>query len=128
MLPVMEHAGLTRLEFDDPAAGLMAYSVGGKITAEQAQEVFDAIQAAADAGRKLRLYYELHGFPTAEPSVFVEKLKHMGAIWRAVERMAIVGDQRWLGVYTKLMDPVTKPDLRHFGVEEREAARAWLAE
>jgi hypothetical protein len=125
---VDQSEGLQRLEFDDPAAGIIAYTIGGKITAEQAAEVFSEIDAAHAEGRKLRIFYEMHGFPTAAPSVFVEKFKHLGTILKTVERMAIVGDQRWLGVYTKIMDPITKPKMRHFTIDERAAAVEWIRE
>ena len=124
----VETTGLQLLEFDDPDAGIIAYTVGGKITGEQAQEIWDRVDAAAADGCKLRLYCEMHGFPTAEPSVFIEKLKRMGKIMKTIERMAIVGDQRWLGAYTKIFDPITKPDLRHFTSDEKDDAQAWIRE
>jgi len=127
-MSVEQVQGLQLLDLDDPAAGIMAYSVGGKITAEQGQDIFARIDAAAAEGRKLRLYYELHGFPTAAPSVFLEKFKRLGKILKTIERMAIVGDQRWLAAYTTIFDPITKPDMRHFKTEERAAAIDWIRE
>jgi hypothetical protein len=121
-----ETTGLRTLDFDDPAGGLLAYTIDGKITAEQAQPIFQRIEDAADEGRALRLYYELEGFPSAEASVFLEKLEHMRSIFKAVERLAIVGDQRWLELYVKVFDPITKVQLRHFS--GRDAALAWLRE
>ena len=40
--------------------------------------------------------------------------------------MAIVGDAGWMDVYVTLMDPITKPDFKHFSTSEREEALAWL--
>jgi SpoIIAA-like len=124
----LETPGLQLLDIDDAEAGLIAYTVGGKITAEQTQEIWDRVDAAAEGGRKLRFYCEMHGFPTAESSVYIEKLKHVGKLMKTIERMAIVGDQRWIGAYTKIMDPITKPDLRHFTSEQVADARAWIRE
>jgi len=124
----VESKGMRRLELDDPEAGVLAYSVEGKISAEQGQELFERVRAAANEGRRLRLYYEIHGFPTAEAGVYLDKLKAIGTIWRTIERMAIVGDQRWLGVYTAMFDPITKPDLKHFKTGQKDAALAWIRE
>jgi hypothetical protein len=124
----VEAAGLRRLEQDDDEVGLLAYCLEGKATTEQGEEFFGRVQAAHDAGRKVRMYYELIGFPSAEMGVVLEKFKHIGAMWNAIERMAIVGDQGWLGIYTKLVDPITKPDIRHFKADEKDAALAWLRE
>ena len=120
--------GLTRLEIDDDEAGLLAYSLAGKATTEQGEEFFTRVQTAHDAGRKVRVYYEMHGFPSADMGVVRTKLEHLGAMWNAIERMALVGDQGWLAIYTKLADPVTKPDIRHFSTDEKDAALAWLRE
>ena len=95
-MSVTETAGLQLLDFDDADAGIIAYSVGGKITGEQAQVIWDRVDAAAAEGRKLRLYCEMQKFPTAEGSVFLEKMKRAGKLLRTIERMVIVGDQRWL--------------------------------
>ncbi len=124
----VETAGLQLLDLDDAEAGIIAYSVGGRVTGEQAQEVWDRVDAAAAEGRKLRLYYEMHGFPSGEPSVFLEKMKRVGKIMKTIERMAIIGDQRWLGVYTRIVDPITKMDIRHFTTEQKDAAAAWIRE
>jgi len=120
--------GLQLLELDDPEHGLLAYRLHGKVTEAQAHAVFERIAAAAEEHRKLRIYYEIEGFPWAEGSVFLEKLHHLRDIFQAVERVAIVGDQRWLEVYVKLFDPLTKIRVRHFHPDQRDAALAWLKE
>ena len=123
-----ESVAFRPLDIDEPEGRLIAYEVGGKITAEQAKVLFDRIEKAAAEDRKLRLYYELHGFPTSEASVMLEKLKRMGTILKTIERVAIVGDQRWLGVYAAIFDPFTKMKLRRFKNEEKDAALAWIRE
>ena len=115
-------------DLDDDEAGILAYSIEGKITAEQAKEIFDRIEIGAAAGRRLRVYYEMQGFPKSEPSVFLEKLKRLGTILKTVERLAIVGDQRWLALYTAIFDPITRAELRRFKTDERGEAAAWIRE
>lgn len=124
----LETATFHPLDFDEPEGRLIAYEVGGKITAEQARPLFDRIERAAAEGRKLRVYYELHGFPTSEPGVLLEKLKHLGTILKTIERIAIVGDQRWLTAYTVIFDPITKADIRNFKSDDQAAARTWIQE
>ena len=122
----IESAGLRRLELDDPAAGILAYAVEGKVTTEEAKEVFERIKSAAAEGKKLRLYYEMHSFPKTEAGAILEKLKHVGTILRTLERVAIVGDQRWMAIYTTVFDPIMKAELRHFKTDEKDAAAAWM--
>ena len=120
--------GLTALEFNDPASGLLAYRVEGKVTAEEGQEIFDAIAGAAEEDRKLRLYYEIEGLPTPEPRVYYDKIRSLPAIFKTLERLALVSDQRWLAIYVKLFDPITKMEIRHFHENEKDAALDWLRE
>ena len=127
-MSITEMAGLQFLDFDDAEAGIIAYSVGGKISGEEAQVVWDRVDAAAAEGRKLRLYCEMQKVPTSEPSVILAKMKRAGKLLKTIERMAIVGDQRWLDAYTKIVDPITKMDLRHFTTEEKGDAIAWIRE
>lgn len=120
---------LSKLDLDDPEAGLLAYSIQhGKVTAEQGKEIFERISAAAGEGRKLRLYYELHSIPSTEGSVILEKLKQLGTILKTIERLAIVGDQRWLPAYRAIVDPITRMDIRHFTTDQADEARAWIRE
>lgn len=119
-------SGWARLEGHDPAAGILAYRVAGRIEIEQARELFDQIEGASREGRKLRLYYEPQGFPTASPGVVLEKLKRLGTILSVVERMALVGDQRWLRLYTAVFDGITKTELRHFGSDQKDQAWVWI--
>ena len=44
------------------------------------------------------------------------------------ERMAIVGDAAWMGLYAKIVDPITKPDIKHFTLDQRDETIAWIRE
>ena len=61
-----------------------------------------------------------------ELGVIGEKAKHLGAIFKTVARMAIVGDAGWMAIWAKVYGRVTKPDLRQFGSDQRDEAIAWL--
>ena len=58
----------------------------------------------------------------------MDKLKRLGTIFSTMERMAIVGDAGWMDVYAKIVDPITKFDVRHFTVEQKKDAICWLKE
>ena len=124
----LETSTFQPLDFDEPDGRLIAYEIAGKITAEQARPLFDRIERAAAEGRQLRVYYEIQGFPTGERSVLLEKLKHLGTILKTIERIAIVGDQRWLTAYTIIFDPMTRADIRNFKSDDRAAALDWIRE
>ena len=122
-----EGAGFSLLDIDDPEGGLLAYAMRpGEVTEEQMAPIWQRFDDAKANEKKLRLYAEMHGMPSVDAGIVLDKLKRIGTILGTVERMAIVGDAGWLELYAKVIDPITKPDIRHFGTADKDAALAWL--
>ena len=122
-------AGLRFLDIDDEAAGILAYAVdGSKITEDEVAPVWQRFEDAKAEGKKIRIYAEMSGMPSTSGAVIVDKFKHLRSIMTTMERMAIVGDAGWMGIYAKLVDPITKFDIRHFTTEQRDEATAWIRE
>ena len=118
---------LTFLDFDDPEGGVVAYSVGkGHIPDEAANEIWSRFDKAGAEGRKLSLYCEMRGMPSMDGSLILEKFKRLGTILSTMERFAIVGDQGWLDVYAKLVDPITGFEVRSFSTDQAALAKAWV--
>jgi hypothetical protein len=119
--------GLKFLDFDNEAAGILAYSVdGGEINEADAAPIWQRFEKAQAAGTKIRIYAEMSAIPSVSGGLIVEKLKHLGSILTALECMAIVGDAGWMGIYAKIVDPITKFDVKHFTLEQRDEAIAWI--
>ena len=121
--------GLRILDIDDEEAGILAYAAdGGKITEDEAAPIWKRFEDAKANGQKIRIYAEMSGIPSSSGAVIVEKLKHLGSIMSSLERMAVVGDAGWMGIYVKIADPITKFDVRHFTTEQKDEAIAWIKE
>lgn len=119
--------GLRLHRFDDAAAGILAYAVdGGDLTEDKAAPVWARFDAAKAEGRKLRLYAEMHAIPHVQGGVILDKLRRIRTLLSTMDRLAIVGDHGWLGIYEKLVDPVTRFDIRHFTSDQADEALAWL--
>ena len=119
--------GMVLLEADDPANGILAYAVdGGDLSDEQLSSIWKRFDDAGAAGTKIRIYAEMHAIPSVQGGVIMDKLKRLGTIMKVTERMAIVGDQGWLDLYTKIVDPITKPDIKHFTTDQKDEALAWV--
>jgi len=117
------------LDIDDEAAGILAYAIdGGEITESDVAPVWARFADAKSSGSKIRIYAEMSAIPSTSGAVIVEKLKHLGSIMSTLERMAIVGDAGWMGLYARIINPITKPDIRHFTTEQRDEAIAWIQE
>ncbi len=126
-MPDPDAYGLRLHRFDNAAAGILAYEVdAGDLTEAKADLVWARFDAARAENRRLRLYAEMHAIPHVHGRVILGKLKRMRSLLSTLERLAIVGDHGWLGVYEKLVDPVTRFDIRHFTSDEADTALAWL--
>jgi hypothetical protein len=121
--------GIRFLDIDDEVAGILAYAVdGGEITEDDAAPIWTRFEDAKASDKKIRIYAEMSAIPSATGGMIVEKFKHLGSIMSTLERMAIVGDAGWMGLYAKIVNPVTKPDIRHFTTDQRDEAIAWIQE
>ena len=83
---------------------------------------------AAESGNKIRIYAEMHAMPNVSGGIILEKLTNLKTIMTTVERFALVGDYGWLEIYTKLVDPITKAEIRHFTMDQSEEAKNWIWE
>ncbi len=116
---------LTLIETGDP--DVLGFALDGKITAAEIQLIRKRFQGAVGGGRPLRL---------------LGRIKHVGGIaldgldagliglkrdlFERLERYALVGGPAWLDSWVQLLDPVAKPQIRHFPAEDEAAAWAWL--
>ena len=118
---------LTFLDFDDPEGGVIAYSVGkGQIADEAAGEIWSRFDKAAAEGRKLSIYCEMNSIPSMDAGIIMEKFKRLGSILSTLDRFAIVGDQGWLDVYSRMVDPITRFEVRNFSTDQATLAQAWV--
>ena len=119
--------GLEFLDADDEANGVLAYAVDrGDFEEAEVAKIWKRFDDAATAGKKIRIYAEMRALPSVQGVLVVEKLKRIATIMSVIERMAIVGDQGWLQIYARLIDPITKPDIKHFTSDQRDEALAWV--
>lgn len=124
-----ENTGFRLLHMDDEGAGILAYAVDdGDINEADVEGIWPRFAEAEATGNKLRIYAEMHAMPSVSGSIIVEKLKNLRSIIKTVDRFALVGDAGWLGIYTKLVDPITKADIRHFTMDQSEQAKDWIWE
>ncbi|MGI9571008.1 MAG: STAS/SEC14 domain-containing protein [Desulfobulbia bacterium] len=121
--------GLKMLEIDNAETGLLAYSIdSGDIPEEASSAIWQRFDDAKAKGEKIRIYAEMLALPKVSGKLVIEKLKRLGTIFSTLDRMAIVGDAGWMDIYAKIVDPITKFEVKHFTVDQKEEAIAWMKE
>jgi len=125
----VENSAFRILDFDDAEAGILAYRIAeGQMSEEDAAPIWKRFEDAKARGTKVRIYCEYEAAPSVTARMVFDKIKRLGTILSTLERMAIVGDKGWMAIYEKIVDPITKADIRHFANEQRDEALDWIRE
>jgi hypothetical protein len=108
----------------DVAADVLAYEASGRLTREDVLVVQQDLQRDDAAGR--RLLIDITQMDGAGVDAIWQDVKGALTYVRQVDRMAVIGDQRWQHWITRASDVVPGIDARFFEPEQRIEARSWL--
>ena len=122
----MSESGIRFIEPPQPNDRIVAAEIDGQITAEDMKVMVERLQAIVDRGEKALLYIDMKNYEGYELGVLVEKFKHVGMLWKALDKYAIVGDARWMEIWIKIVNPLTPQQIRHFHADKTDEAWTWL--
>ena len=122
----MTESNMHFIESPHPDDRVVAAEIDGQMTTEDMKTLCERLQSIVDRGEKSLLYIDMQNYEGFEFGVMSEKLKHMGMLWKALDKYAIVGASRWMEIWIKIVDPLTHQQIKHFSPEKTDAAWAWL--
>ncbi len=122
----MSESSVRFIEPPQPDDRVVAAEIDGQMTAEDMKALVERLQAIVDRGEKALLYIDMKDYEGLELGVVSEKLKHIGMLWKALDKYAIVGDTRWMEIWIKIVDPITPQQIRHFYPDKTDEAWSWL--
>jgi len=122
----MSESGMQFIEPPQPDDRVVALKIDGELTTEDMKTLIERFRAIADRGEKARIFIEVESYEGWELGVATEKLKNIGMLWKSFDRYAFVGDQRWIEIWVKIIDPITPQHFRHFTPDKTDEAWAWL--
>ncbi len=105
---------------------ILAVEITGQVTAEDMKILIGRLQELVDQNERALLLVDMQHYEGFEFAVVTEKFKHMGMLWKSIEKYAIVGAAHWMEVWVKMVDPLTPMQIRAFEADEIEAAWKWL--
>ncbi len=105
---------------------VVAAEINGRLTAEDMAALVRRLQSIVDRDEKALLYVDMENYEGFELGVATEKLKHIGMLWKALDKYAVVGDKRWMEIWIKIVDPLSHQQIRHFYPDKADEAWAWL--
>jgi len=121
------HAGAIR-EIDIGNPAVVAYEISGRITRDEAERVVDVVKqrlAQPDCSRLMIVIRNWHGFDA--DTMLSQRL--MGAKLEMIddlERYAVVGGPDWIRGMANALNPLVKPDVKGFDLEDEDKAVDWL--
>jgi hypothetical protein len=104
----------------------LAVHFSGKVTGQEYQQFLDALGERLQSGAQISLVLELAGFEFYGDFESVKKDFKFGfGEYKHIQRAAFVGDQKWIGWFTRLLGPFTRAEEKHFPADQLAAAIAW---
>jgi SpoIIAA-like len=122
----MSDSGIRFIDPPQPNERLIAYELSGNFTGDDMRTFIERLEKISNSGQKALLYQDMTDRGSVDFEAITEKFKNLGTIWRAVEKIAIVGDARWLEIYIGIVDHLTPQQMKYFDRSEKDDAFAWL--
>jgi hypothetical protein len=105
---------------------VLGYVIEDRLTRDEVEEMQEQLRAAMDRHGSVRLLVRAAEMEVVEPSAVWQDLKMTPDYVRNIERLAIVGDERWHEWAAKLTDTVAQA--RFFEPAAMDQAWTWVGE
>lgn len=105
---------------------IYAFKATGKLTKKDYDEFLPRLQTLIHKYGALSLFIELEDFRGWEPKAGWEDMKWGMEHDEDFDRIAIVGENRWMKFMVALADLFTEADIRYFKRDEAQQAWDWL--
>ncbi len=105
---------------------ILVVHVSGKLLKVDYEHFVPEFERLVQVHGKLRVLFDMTGFHGWEASAAWEDLKFGVAHFADIERLAMVGENRWQHGMATFGKPFTKAAVRYFDHTEAAKARKWL--
>lgn len=113
-----------KLESDRP--DLLAYRIGGKITAEEYNKVRQELEQAIAQHGPLRMLVEIGDLRMPELGAVWEDLKFAAKHTGDFKRFAVVGNKDWEKWFVTIVGSLIPVDAKYFELAEVDDAWYWV--
>ena len=114
----------TKLDLSEGNA--LGLRLQGKLTADDYDQFLPEIERVLEKHDKVRLLIELKGVKGITPKALWKDLKFDIRHFRDIERLAVVGEEKWDEVLTTLSKPFVGGEVKHFQPSELRSAWSWI--
>lgn len=114
---------LIQTDYED----ILGIKMSGKLKATDYDKIIPLIENKLSRYGKINLYCEMRDLETPELAAIWEDLKFDVKHFNDFNRVAMVGDQKWMEWATQFTKPFTSAKVRYFDANDRPDAMAWAS-
>jgi len=100
----------------------------GKLGREDYERFLPEIEKMILQHGRISVLVTMHDFHGWDAGAIWEDVKWNAKHFNQIARLAIVGEKTWHSWMTRFCEPFTMTQVRHFTLEQLDAARAWINE
>lgn len=109
-------------------SNILTINVSGKLEKADYEQFIPELERLIWQHGKLQILFDMRAFHGWEASAVWEDFKFGMQHFTAIERLAMVGEERWQHGMAIFIKPFTMAAVRYFDHPDLAQARAWLAE
>lgn len=107
---------------------VLVIHVSEKLTKDDYEHLVPEVDRLIEKHGKIRMLFEMHDFHGWSCGALWEDTKFAFKHFRAIERLAVIGEKKWQRGMATFCKPFTKAEIRYFDHDNLDEAREWLAE
>lgn len=100
--------------------------VSGKLAHEDYLQFVPKFELLVQQHGKLHVLLEITDFHGWDPDALVDEIKFDIKHFSDIERLALIGDQKWEEVVSRFCRPFTTAEIGYFDQSQMRGASAWL--
>ena len=106
---------------------ILVARASGKLSKEDYEVFVPAMERLIKEQGKIRVLFEMQDFHGWEAGALWEDIKFDLKHFADIERLAMVGDQKWEEWMAKFCQPFTTAEIRYFDQSHAAEAESWIA-
>jgi hypothetical protein len=109
-----------------PDTNIVELTIDGEVSESDFDDTVARLQAAIRRHGTVKILEHVRSFGGMPLKKFWHDIKFGFRNMKHFTHAAVVGDKKWVALFTKLTRPFVSGEVRHFGEADIEQAREWL--
>jgi hypothetical protein len=105
---------------------ILVVHVSGKLTKQDYLRLVPEFDRLVQKQGKINMLFEMRRFRGWEPAALWKDIKLEFNHFKDIKRLAMVGENRWAELMSRVSRPFTTAEIRYFDRTAAKVARAWV--